>query len=232
MESVKKSANMKNNRKFFRIKAIPVAAIFLTFLWPCLAFGDIYWESKQVVKGIPERGYIKKTIKTYITPTKTRLDIGENVMIADFDTMTGYVLNTHDKIYLKMKMKDVGKVPDDLKKEIKVEPTDETKTIAGYKCKKYYVTFMSRKYEQWLSKDVKEYKELKKINDKLAPLLRKNPLFRMGILGRMDKLDGFPVQIVMDMGNGITKTTTLTKVSNGSIDPKFFQVPKGYKPPY
>ncbi len=222
---------MRVKGKIFSIIAI-LGAVFFVFICPLRASADIYWESEQVVKGIPGRGDIKKTIKTYITPSKTRLDIGENVMIADFDTMIGYVLNTHDKIYLKMKMKNVGKVADDLKKEIKVEPTDEIKTIAGYKCRKYYVTFMKRRYEKWLSKDVKGYEELKKINDKLLPLLRENPLFRMGILGRMDKLDGFPVQTIMDMGNGITKTTTLKKVINGSLDPKIFQVPKGYNPPY
>ena len=62
--------------------------------------------------------------------------------------------------------------------------------------------------------------------------MQENPLFQMGILGRMDQLDGFPVRRVMPMEYGNTKVVTLKKVSKTSLDPSVFKVPEGYKPPY
>lgn len=194
-------------------------------------YGDIYWESEQIVTGIPGRSDIKKTIKNYFTPKYTRVDIGENVMIADFNTMTGYVLNTYDKMYLEMKMNDVGNIPQGLKKGIDVIPTKETRRIAGYKCRKYKISFMKRNYEQWLSKEVGAYKELKSIDNKLSRIVRQNPLFQMGIIGKMDKLDGFPVQMIMPLGNGMKKIITLKRVSRKPLDPSVFKVPRGYSTP-
>ncbi|QTA83078.1 DUF4412 [Desulfonema limicola] len=192
------------------------------------AYGDIYWESEQVVTGIPGQPDKKKIIKNYFTPKYTRMDIGENVMIADFKTMTGYVLNTDDKMYLEMKMNDVGNIPEGLKKGIKVTPTNETRKIAGYNCRKYKISFMKREYEEWLSKEVNGYEELKSIDKKLSRIIRQNPLFQMGIIGKMDKLDGFPVQMIMPLGNGMTKIITLKKIDRRPLDSSVFKVPKGY----
>lgn len=206
------------------------AALVLSGLRPVSA--DIYWEAEQVVTGMEGAPDRKKTIRNYYTPDCTRVDIGENVMIADFKTMTGYVLNTQDKMFLEMKMDSVGKIPEGLKEEIQVKPTDETKEIAGYACRKYRVTLMGREYDQWLSKDVDGYLELKAINDRLTRMVRDNPLFQMGIVGRMHKLDGFPVRTVMPLEGGATKIITLKRVVRKSIDQSVFRVPKGYKPPY
>lgn len=192
---------------------------------------DISWECRQVVRGEgwPTR---TKTIRNYHTPSQSRMDIGENVMIADFGTMTGYVLNTDDKMFLKMSMHNVGKIPEGLKEEIQVQPTNDVRKIAGYSCRRYRVSFMNRTYDEWISKDVPGYRELRAINDRLAPLVRQNPLFQMGIIGRMDRLDGFPVQRVMRLGDGRVKTVTLQRVSREPIDPSVFRVPPGYSKPY
>ena len=192
---------------------------------------DISWECRQVVRGEgwPTR---TKTIRNYHTPSQSRMDIGENVMIADFGTMTGYVLNTDDKMFLKMSMHNVGKIPEGLKEEIQVQPTSDVRKIAGYTCRRYRVRFMNRTYDEWISKDVPGYRELRAINDRLAPLVRQHPLFQMGIIGRMDRLDGFPVQRVMRLGDGRVKTVTLQRVSQEPIDPSVFRVPPGYSKPY
>ncbi|GBC62936.1 DUF4412 domain-containing protein [Desulfonema ishimotonii] len=206
-----------------------ICALFFTALPTAQA--DIYWESVQLVqgKGWPTK---KKMIRNYLTPDCTRMDIGENVLIADFRHMTGYVLNTDDKMFLEMQMKNVGKIPEGLKEEIRVVPTRETRNIAGYNCRKYKVSFMQRDYDQWLSRDVDGYRELKAINDRLSTQIRQNPLFQMGIVGKMDKLDGFPVQTVMRFSDGRVKTITLRRVSKKHLDPSVFNVPPGYKPPY
>ncbi|MGE0087712.1 MAG: DUF4412 domain-containing protein [Desulfococcaceae bacterium] len=201
------------------------------FMVPHCVYGDIYWESEQSVQGGDGKPR-KKTIRNYYTSDCSRMDIGENVMIANFKTMTGYVLNTEDRMFMEMKMNAVGKIPEGLNEEIQVTPTSETRNIAGYNCRKYKVSFMERQYEEWLSKDVKGYDELKTINDRLNDVVRKNPLFQMGIVGKMDKLDGFPVQTVMRMEGGLTKTVTLRRVATSPIDESVFTVPAGYKPPY
>ncbi|MFP4033571.1 MAG: DUF4412 domain-containing protein [Desulfococcaceae bacterium] len=195
------------------------------------AQADISWECRQVVRGEgwPTR---TKTIRHYHTPNQSRMDIGENVMIADFGTMTGYVLNTNDKMFLKMSMHNVGKIPEGLKEEIQVQPTGDVRKIAGYTSRRYRVRFMERTYDEWLSKEVPGYRELRAINDRLAPLTRQHPLFQMGIIGRMDRLDGFPVRQVMRLGDGRIKTVTLQRVSRDPIDPSVFRVPPGYGKPY
>jgi len=215
------------NRKFISMNLIVIGLFLIT----SAAYGDIYWEAEQVVTGIPGQPNKKKIVKNYFTPKYTRMDIGENVMIADFKTMTGYVLNTNDKMYLETKMNDVGNLHEELKKDINVIPTNETKKISGYNCRKYKISFMERQYDQWLSKEVDGYEELKSINDKLSRIIRQNPLFQMGIIGRMDKLDGFPVQMVMPLGNGMTKITTLKKIEMKTLDASFFRVPEGYSTP-
>lgn len=204
----------------------------LFFMLYLPAYADVYWESLQSVQGTSDEKPRTKTIRNYHTPWCSRMDIGENVMIADFKTMTGYVLNTSDRMFLEMKMNAVGKIPEGLKEEIQVQTTGETRNIAGYNCRKYKVTFMNRTYTQWLSKEVKGYKELRSINDRLSSVVRQNPLFQMGIVGKMDRLDGFPVMTVMKMEGGLTKTVVLRKVSTLPLDASVFQVPVGYKPPY
>lgn len=206
-----------------------VAAAFFAGLMPASA--DVYWEADQVVRGIPGRADKHITIRNYFTHTACRTDIGENITIADFDAMTGYVINSSDRMYFKVDMYNEGIVDPGLSQEIEVTPTNETRMIAGYRCRKYKVGFMGRNYDEWLSKDVPAYGELKAINDRLTPLVRQHPLFRMNIIGRMHKLDGFPVMTVMNLEGGMVKTITLRSVSTRRLGPSVFAAPKGYRTP-
>lgn len=207
--------------------------VFIVFLLSAnIAAADIFWEMEQVLSGIPGQKDKTKTIRHYFTQTALRQEIGENVTIANFETLTGYVLNTKDKMFLVIDMNNVGETDPGLSSGIKAKATNEYKKIRGYKCRKYKVTFMQRTYEQWLSKDVDGYRELKEIDAFLSGLVHRHPLFQMSVLGKMDKLDGFPVQTVMRFPGGAKKTVTLKKVKKKPINKKFFKVPKGYKPPY
>lgn len=199
--------------------------------FPGAALADIYWESTQTVSG---GGASTRTIvlRHYFTPEKARMDIGENIMIADFAANKGYVLNTSDRMFLEIAMDNVGKIPDGLKSGIEATATGEERNIDGYACRKYRVRFVDHEYEQWISKDVPGYAELRKVNERLAGLMKANPLFQMDIIGRMDRLDGFPVLTVMPMGDGRVKTVRLKKVSENPIPADTFRVPAGYKPPY
>lgn len=196
------------------------------------AAADLYWENDQVVQSATGEVLRRTKVRYYLNHSCARMDIGGNVVIADFDAMTGYVLDDEDKIYLEMKMKTVGRIPEGLKAEIRVTPTDETRKIAGYTCRKYKVVQMEREYEEWLSKEVDGYSELREIDRRLGPVMRENPLFQMGIVGRMDRLDGFPVRRIMPLENGSTKVVTLKRVLKKTLDPSVFKVPEDYKPPY
>lgn len=198
---------------------------------PAAALADIYWESTQTVSG---GGGSTRTIvlRHYFTLEKARMDIGENIMIADFSTQKGYVLNSTDRIFMEIPMANVGKIPDDLKKTIEATATGEERNIDGYVCRKYRVRFVDHEYDQWISKDVPGYAELRKVNERLTGFMNANPLFQMDIIGRMDRLDGFPVLTVMPMGDGRVKTVRLKKVSEKTIPAETFRVPAGYKPPY
>lgn len=208
-----------------------IFCILIFFLSAPIAYGDVYWEADQVVRGIPGRADKHTTIRNYFTPTACRSDIGENITIADFDAMTGYVISSGDRMYFKVDMYNEGIIDPSLRQEIDVTPTNETRHIAGYRCRKYNVRFMGRSYEEWLSKDVPAYRELRAVNEQLAPLMREHPLFQMSIIGRMHKLDGFPVKTVMNLDGGVVKTITLRKVSTKDLSRSVFTVPKGYRTP-
>jgi hypothetical protein len=208
-----------------------LAGIFVFLLSVPIAYSDVYWEADQVVRGIPGRADKHTTIRNYFTPTACRSDIGENITIADFDAMTGYVISSSDRMYFKVDMYNEGIIDPSLRQEIEVMPTNETRHIAGYRCRKYNVRFMGRSYEEWLSKDVPAYQELRAVNEQLAPLMRQHPLFQMSIIGRMHKLDGFPVKMVMNLDGGVVKTVTLRKVSTRELSRSVFTVPKGYRTP-
>ena len=82
--------------------------------------------------------------------------------------------------------------------------------------------------DYWLSKDVKGYEEIKEIGKKIAGVFDENPMMKqMNIAGMMGQLDGFPVQMVMNIMKG-TSTTTLKKIEKKSLDKSLFSVPEGY----
>ena len=110
---------------------------------------------------------------------------------------------------------------------IQVTPTQETRQIAGYNCQKYLVSGMMMNGDYWLPKDVKGYEEVKEIGKKVATLFDENPMMKqMNIAGMMGQLDGFPVQMVMNIMKG-TSTTTLKKIEKKSLDKSLFSVPEG-----
>ena len=109
--------------------------------------------------------------------------------------------------------------------ESRMTPTDETKQIAGYNCRKYIVTMMGAENEHWLSKGVEGFEEYQAIGDWM---LKKHPeLGQVGMPGLTGK-EGFPVKTVNSM-MGMTVTTTLQKFEKRSLKKNLFEVPAGYK---
>ncbi len=228
------------NRKW--MLCLPLALmLFLTFT--PMAHADLYWETEVVSGGMPE-GLPKnlpkqvldqmmeqfkaktETTKNYLTSYASRTETGGMIIIMEFDTMTMYQLDPRAKTYTKINiMSEMGQMAEEMMKDMKVTPTNETKEIAGYKCKKYNVTVMDMKSERWLSKDVKGYKEFKAINEKIY---KKHPKLRQMNMGGMSGKEGFPVQTVSNM-MGMKTTTTLKKIDKKSLSKNLFKVPGGYK---
>jgi hypothetical protein len=219
-------------KEWKRIAYLPLAFLIF-FTISTAAYGDLYWESEMVSGGVPaglpsnlpkqmlDQFNKTETIKHYLTSYAYRTDTNDGIMIIEHDTMTMYHINIKDKTYTKVNMtslmdNELGKgMVEGLAKEMKVTPTNETKKIAGYMCKKYNMTMMGSNNEFWISKDVKGYKEYTAFGKKMEKMFEKNPMLRkMGMAG---KWDGFPVQTVMNV-MGITTTTTLKTIGYKMLD--------------
>jgi len=230
---------MKKAGLMFRLLLLSVILVFMT---SSAAMADLYWESEQETKGMPGRPDESKIIKTYLSANAFRTEREGQISIMNFDTKIMYHINPQAKTYQKINMAEIGKPPEmkgdkanmqqqmmkNMMGNIQVTPTQETRQIAGYNCQKYQVTGMMMNSDYWLSKDVKGYDEIKEIGKKISGIFDDNPMMKqMNIPGMISQLDGFPVQMVMNIMQG-TSTTTLKKIEKKSLDKSLFSVPEGY----
>jgi hypothetical protein len=219
-------------------------SVFLGLMVSSVAMADLYWESDQETKGMPGRPDETKIIKTYLTSYASRTEQEGQISIMNFDTKVMYLINPQDKTYQQINMAEMGKMPEmkgdkgqmqqqqqmmkNMMGNMQVTPTEETRQIAGYTCRKYLVSAMMMNSDYWLSKDVKGYEEVKEIGKKVSAIFDENPMMKqMNIAGMMGQLDGFPVQTVMNIMKGTT-TTTLKKIEKKLLDKSLFSVPEGY----
>ncbi len=168
-----------------------------------------------------------ETIKNYLTSYGSRIDTRKDITIILFDDKMIYQLDPSTKTYIKINMAEMEKSMAPMAKmseDAKVTATGQTKTIKGFKCEKYIMTFMRVENVQWLSKDVTGYDEYEKIAKKI---MKDSPQFRkMGLSGKLAG-KGFPVK--MESGvMGMTTTTTLQKIEKTSLSRDLFKVPEGY----
>ena len=228
------------NRKW--IWVLPLAVVVFIVFSP-MAYGDLYWENLVVSGGEPDflpknlpKQVREQMLKEFKSTTETercfltsygfRTEAKDHIVIIEYDTMIMYQLNPLEKIYIKADMKaEMEGMAKEMAEDSQITPTDETKKIAGYNCRKYIVTTMDAENEHWLSKEVEGYKEYKAISDKI---LQKNPEWeQMNMVGFSGK-HGFPVKTVNNM-MGTTLTTTLQKIEKRSLSKELFKVPAGYK---
>ncbi len=207
-----------------------------------LAHADLYWESEQVSQGVPGPPQGPRVVKHYITPKAYRVEPGNGkIMIMDLEKKLVFQIDPDTKTYSVTNFDEIGgskkmpkmnaeqrKMMASMMGDMQISPTNETKTINGFKCKKYLVTLMMMNSEYWLSKDVKGFDELKSMGEKMSKAFENNPMGKqMNIAAMMDKMDGFPVQTVMQVMGG-TITNTLVKVEQKSLSGDLFKIPSGY----
>jgi hypothetical protein len=237
--------NMKNERKRMKIKKLAlclgIAALF-TGLFAPLASADLYCETENVSTNVPTQPDGTSILKYYFTHNAWRLQLGDSkVFIVDYNARRLYTLDTKAKTFTELNLNELPGLPGvaagDKKKmaeilgammETRITPTDELKTIAGYKCRKYNVRIAIVDGEYWVSKDVRGYRELKNLGAKVGTIADRNPMLRqLDVPGMVEKLDGFPVFTVNHVMGG-TVASTLKKIEQKSLDPALFTVPKDY----
>lgn len=206
-------------------------------------YAGFYFESEQSTVGVPGQATGNKLIKTYLTDNFSRTDQGDSITIMDYKAMVSYELNPNTKTYTRhdmTKLQGMGemkgaseaqmqRIAKQMADSINIARTDETKTVAGYDCRKYDVQFMMASGVYWVTKDIKGYDELRKLTLNMAKAFDQNPMMKqMNVMAMMAQMDGFPVMTLMHvMGGRII--TTVKKIEEKSLDNALFKVPKGYK---
>ncbi len=222
-------------------KALMITATFLVFVSPA-AFADLEWVSEEITRGVPGEQDGSVMVKNYYKDDAIRTERGNEIMIMDYNTMTMYQINESDKTYTKTNLDEMMGGGDSeeargmqammqsMMSSVKVVPSDEKKTVAGYDCKKYMISFMMVNSEYWVSKDVKGYEELKSVNKKLSSKFKNNPMLKMtNFTAMLDEMDGFPVQMIVNVMGGTTTTTLKSMTQKKSLGKSLFTVPAGYK---
>lgn len=221
----------------------------LVFFVPQSALADLYWETVTETSGMPEmpKGLPKQVLeqiksqykadnkpeisKTWMTAHAMRMESSNNIMIMDFKDLTMYSIDPKTKSYFKSDIRKTAEMMGQGDNEIKIQPTKEKQKISGYDCTKYVETSaMMGKTIYWVSTDVKEYKELKAINDDMKEVFEKDPKLKASLdrIYSIDKLGGWPIRTIRDM-MGVTTTSTVQNIKSQKADAALFEVPKEYK---
>jgi len=197
------------------------------------------------------------TVSMWLTENMARNDSKEGTIIILTDKDMIYMVDHEKKTYSEMLLSSLG----DMKKmmgldklsaeEAKmmeqqmqgmmammqisgtVTPTDETKKIKDYNCKKYIGDFkvgmMNSKTDYWVSKDVKlNYDAFKK-------LTLSGMLFMPGadkLLEEMSKMEGFVVYAdgtINMMGTNVKTTIELLEIDEKDAPAGTYDIPEGYK---
>ncbi len=212
-------------------------------LYASAAKADIFFESEDVSTNVPNHANGASIVKNYFTSDAYRTELGDGkVVIMDYNSMKLFMLDPKAKTYREINMAERPKLPGSMgadkqkmldnalaePSQVQVVPTDETKTIEGYKCRKYNVKLAMSEGEYWVSKDVKGLQELKTLSAKMASAMKNNPMYKQpGFAELSEKLDGFPVYTVRHIMGG-TIQATLKNIEQKSLDPALFKVPAEY----
>ena len=224
-----------------------IAALVLGFLLipAAMVWGGVYFETLEKSAGIPGQNEGTRILKQYLSDSALRIEAPDRITIVDVNSLIVYDLDPATKKYVATDIKKIGNMTDvlgeqggnllnDFMKELgaqqqTVTPTDETATIAGFKCRKYLVNHMMAQGEYWLSDQVEGVEEFQKFGKTAATALDQYPLFKqLNVYSIFAQLDGFPVKSVTQIMGGVNETT-LIKSKRQKMDPALFTVPSDYK---
>ncbi len=223
--------------------AFVLVSVFVLIFWTIPVYADLYWQNIQETKGIPGQPDETQTIDHYFTQNASRIESGSMATIMNFDDMILYHMDTQAKTYNKIDLNAMGQMAGEgedaevfsnmmkqMMGETKIIPTNETRKIAGYDCKKYNMQIMMVQIEYWVTKDIDHYQELKQIGEKMAKGFDNNPMMQhLNFAAHMKQMDGFPVQTITRNPMGGTMISTLKQIEKKKLSDDLFKVPSDYK---
>ncbi len=227
------------------IRRITALVLGLLFVPVSIVWGGVFFETLEKSTGVPGQDDGTRTLKQYVSDTALRIEAPGRITIVDINTLIMYDLDPATKMYVPNDIKEIGNMTNLLGEEggnlvnqlmsqlggqqQTVTPTDQTATIAGFKCRKYLVNHMMAQGEYWLSDQVEGVEELKKFGKTAAAALDKYPLFKqLNVYSIFGDLEGFPVKSVTRIMGGVNETT-LVKSKRQKMDPELFTIPPDYK---
>jgi|ERR1051326_2232865 hypothetical protein len=210
-------------KKFILFSVSAAAIIFSSFTAGTPAFeGKIVYSIDVNSNDMPPEAKAMMAGSEYITyikemKTRSEMNMGMQNTISIYDGSTKTSVSLIDMMGNKYMIKSDASKKDEKQPDAKVNVTGETKTIAGYVCKKAEIT----------SKD-------KDGNTQTA-----NIWFTEEIPNRMNVADkryakfrditGMPLEYEMQGQRGMTMKMTATSVSKESVSDDKFLIPSGYK---
>lgn len=193
----------------------------------------------------------EETSKTYVGDDKMKIvssDPQGTDMIVDPTTGTLTFLNDEAKQYYKV---DTNSMKESMSQpgmeqmravleqsKVSVEPTDETREINGWKCKKYLVNktgMMEVEQEVWATEDVDlDTKRFTSLMSMSGPqgLLADSPAGKAQ-REEMAKIKGFPILTkskVKMLGASMETESEVTLIRKEPMPADLFEIPKGYTP--
>jgi hypothetical protein len=237
----------KRMKTKFNYKHIIVVMAIL-FVTPALLMADTMIRQVEHMDAVdmPGRSIPAQTDTSvaWMKANRARVDKSDTVtFIVHMDDDIAYILNRKEKNYAEISLKqddDSSAYPGATKNDpmrqmmtisATVTPTDETKKIGDWNCKKYNVDMklggLDMKQEIWATEDVKiDYDMFHQASN---AMLSQFPGYE-DLMTEMKKLKGIPIQTTINvdmMGNKMTRTINVIEIKDAE-PPGGYDVPEGY----
>ena len=248
------------------LRKLVTISLVLMFLLTGLTRADIFMKQKMHTEGFQMMGQsqpAKDEITTiWITSDKLRSDNPEQSIIMRLDQNKMYMLDHAKKTYAEMPL-EIGKAMGDkidqameeegmdeqqkanmmgmmkgmTQMKLTVTPTDETKKIGEWNCRKYLQNLQTMmgptEGEIWATEDLK-------VDPELYAQYRTAMMGKGGMFGgameemanEMKKIKGVPVLTITTvnmMGASMKSTQELLEFREGTAPSGYFNIPSGYK---
>jgi hypothetical protein len=225
-----------------------VVIFLMVFVLPTLVCADVFMKEKHHTDGMTVMGQAQppqdKTATIWIAKDKMRRDQGDTSSIAKLEDnrVLIYHLNHQKKTYTELSLgsndlQDTATaMVGDLK--VKVVPTDESKKIGNWNCKKYLqemdMGMMPITSEIWASEDIKipYYDFYEKVS---AAMTAQQPGMKMPMTAmqeEMKKIKGVPVLTITNMtimqNTPVKSSRELLEIKEDTAPAGTFDIPQGY----
>jgi hypothetical protein len=233
-------------RELLRFKLVIVA--LTVFVFPILASADVFMKEKDHKDGMTIMGHAQppqdQTVTTWIAKDKMRKDQGDMSTIArlDNDKVVIFHINHPKKTYMELSMGSddlqgmASAMGGDIK--VKVTPTNETKKIGNWNCRKYLqdmdMGMMPMRSEVWASEDIKiPYQDFYERVSLTMGSQQPGMGAPMGAMQQeMKKIKGIPVLTVSSMtvmkDTVVKSSRELLEVKEDTAPAGIFDIPQGY----